>query len=306
MSRRPWDTDRPLDAALAGRAIAEQFPDLAGRSVQFLASGWDNDCYLVGDAWVFRFPRRAEVVSTVHKETALLPIVSDAIDLAVPNFERVGEPCAAFPYPFVGYRLLPGDVLDTTKTMAIDEDAVAAQLGTALSQLHMIPRGRLAAVDLPGECWAPADDLKELCELAELVRQSMPAGLLPQWEPYLSGDITPPDPPRDTVLIHGDLFVEHVLFDRGTGRATAMLDFADADFGDPVQDLVVFNYVLGEPLIRKLLANYAPTFDETAWSRLRFITHVRAAIWLAEAARGGEVMERNLRWITRYAARLRE
>jgi len=48
-----------VSADLVRRLLADQHPDLARLPVQFLANGWDNELYRVGDGLVARLPRRA-------------------------------------------------------------------------------------------------------------------------------------------------------------------------------------------------------------------------------------------------------
>ena len=43
---------------LVGRLLADQHQDLAGRPVEFLANGWDNAMFRLGDDLLARLPRR--------------------------------------------------------------------------------------------------------------------------------------------------------------------------------------------------------------------------------------------------------
>ena len=46
-----------VSADLVRRLLADQHPDLARLPVEFLANGWDNELYRVGDGLVARLPR---------------------------------------------------------------------------------------------------------------------------------------------------------------------------------------------------------------------------------------------------------
>ncbi len=48
-----------VSADLVRRLLADQHPDLARLPVEFLANGWDNELYRVGDRLLARLPRRA-------------------------------------------------------------------------------------------------------------------------------------------------------------------------------------------------------------------------------------------------------
>ncbi len=50
--------------------LADQHPDLARLPVEFLANGWDNELYRVGDGLIARLPRRA--LGAHHRARAAL------------------------------------------------------------------------------------------------------------------------------------------------------------------------------------------------------------------------------------------
>ncbi len=81
---------------------------LGDAPVRPLAEGWDNTVFVVGDTWVFRFPRRAIALPGLRREIEVLPRIAASLPLAVPVPDFVGAPDADFPWPFWGARLLPG------------------------------------------------------------------------------------------------------------------------------------------------------------------------------------------------------
>ena len=58
VNRMPAAEDE-VSADLVRRLLADQHLDLARLPVEFLANGWDNELYRVGDGLVGRLPRRA-------------------------------------------------------------------------------------------------------------------------------------------------------------------------------------------------------------------------------------------------------
>jgi hypothetical protein len=48
-----------VSADLVRRLLADQHRDLARLPMEFLANGWDNELYGVGDGHIARLPRRA-------------------------------------------------------------------------------------------------------------------------------------------------------------------------------------------------------------------------------------------------------
>src|SRR5688572_23964163 len=103
-----WKSDRSLSLDAVKRIVKRQFPDLGGRLTSHLSSGWDSEVFEVEGGWLFRFPKRVDVLPSLEREKLLLPALAAALPLAIPRFERMGWPDVDFPYPFVGYRKLPG------------------------------------------------------------------------------------------------------------------------------------------------------------------------------------------------------
>lgn len=62
-----------VSADLVRRLLAGQHPDLARLPVEFLANGWDNELYRIGDRLVARLPRRALGAEIIKNEQRWLP-----------------------------------------------------------------------------------------------------------------------------------------------------------------------------------------------------------------------------------------
>src|ERR1700722_3405894 len=67
--------DVEVSADLVRRLLAAQHPDLARLPVEFLANGWDNELYRVGDELVARLPRRAPGAQIIKNEQRWLPVL---------------------------------------------------------------------------------------------------------------------------------------------------------------------------------------------------------------------------------------
>jgi hypothetical protein len=92
-------SDRPLDEQVVAGLIAAQFPDLAGQPASRLPAGWDNELFRAGSEWILRFPRRADKVARLARESTIMAVVAETLAPRVPVFERIGQPSATFPYP---------------------------------------------------------------------------------------------------------------------------------------------------------------------------------------------------------------
>lgn len=303
MSQPPWYADRFLDAELAARVVADQFPEFAGASVEYLARGYDNDCYVFAGDVIFRFPRRKSVVPWIEKEIALLPRVAGSIGIAVPRFEWIGVPEERFPYPFVGYRMLPGE--PWKPGVRVDVAGTARALAEAMAKLHKLSPSFLAEWASPNDDWGVPEMLQELRSNIEKVRAAMPPDLLPVFEPYWDGRVPPPPSFNgERKLLHYDLSPEHVLFDPDSGLPAGIIDWADAGIGDPIHELSAFEYNFGPEYTKVYVGHYRPELPPESLVRMRFQLMVQAPVWTMYARENEEDdYGKHLRLIRRLAER---
>jgi aminoglycoside phosphotransferase (APT) family kinase protein len=277
----PWAAERVVDATLARRLVAEQFPDLAGARVEALGAGWDNTAYVVGGAWVFRFPRREIALPLNARELALLPAIAPRVPLPVPRPERIGRASEAFPWPFAGYRLLAGrtacaaDLDDARRALS------AATLGRFLAALHSFPAEKAAALGaLPDHCgkldvpWRGRQaldahaELRARGELTDAVSQ----GLARAIDDAPIGRLSAP------TLVHGDLYARHLLVD-DCDRVAGVLDWGDVHLGDRAVDLAIAHLFLPPTAHAAFRAAYGEV-DADAWrlARFRAVVHATACL----------------------------
>jgi aminoglycoside phosphotransferase (APT) family kinase protein len=255
-----WHSDRPLDEGIVLRILCAQFPVLKPEKVSYLHEGWDSQAYVVNDRWIFRFPKRNTVVPWLQKELRLLPLVAAATSMPVPHMEFCGQPGDLFPYPFTGYRMLPGRAGHLLPESGLDRPRIYAQLGQFLTELHglSIPAGlftdgidhayslaRLRAQAV--ERWPRVRDLLEPAE-RECIERHLAAPL-------------PPEHCGAPILIHNDLLPDHILVDPSSGYCTGILDWADATTGDPAIDFPGLALWLGPDGLEQVLARYARPLD---------------------------------------------
>jgi len=134
----PSTPERDVHADEARALVELRFPALAPARIAPLGAGLDNVAFLVNDAWVVRFPRRAAAVGWLKAETRILPLLAPRLPLPVPVPTLVAESAGTYPWPFAGYRLLPGRTADRAR---LDDDGrarLAAPLGRFLAALHVV------------------------------------------------------------------------------------------------------------------------------------------------------------------------
>ena len=239
----PPPADYPLDADGVARVLSRQFPELAGLPVTFIGEGFDSRAFRVGGEWIFRFPKRAEVQTWLHKERDLLPQIAPQLPLPVPRFEWLGQPDADVMYEFVGYRALPGvpcDRLPPADHVQQDPQAAGRQLGEFLRALHAVPTTVATA------CGAKVGPPADVNEMMRKVR-----GALPAVQPHATAndmrrfaafvdhaaDLLHATADLPPCLVHYDLLPEHILLDPATGHLSGIIDWGDVGIAHPAVDL---------------------------------------------------------------------
>lgn len=236
-----WSAEVTVDADLARRLIAEQFPELALNTLRLLGEGWDTTVWLVDDEWAFRFPRRQYVIAGIENEMAVLPRLAPLLPLPIPNPTLLGRPSDGFRWPFYGAPFLPGRELADAGLDESERVRLAGPLAKFLRTLHTLELD----IELPVDPVRRADmghrvrsTRKRLEELESLGLWSPPEILS---EVLAAAERLPT--PTPTAVVHGDLHLRHLLVDDG-GAPTAVIDWIDLSRNDPCVDLVLFWSVL--------------------------------------------------------------
>jgi aminoglycoside phosphotransferase (APT) family kinase protein len=198
--------------------------------VEFLANGWDNELYRVGDALVARLPRRALGAQIIKNEQRWLPELAPRLPLPIPYPERTGAPACGYPYSWSVVPYLPG--VPAAAASSFDPAAAAAAVGGFLGALHV-----------PAPADAPANPFRGV-PLAE--RASTFAANLTLLGGHVDRDavlrawvaaLTAPGYDGPPVWLHGDLHPANILVN--DGQVSGVIDFGDITAGDPASDLSV-------------------------------------------------------------------
>jgi aminoglycoside phosphotransferase (APT) family kinase protein len=180
-----------------------------------IIEGWDSHAWIDGD-WLHREPRRDSVRPRLLAETRLLPWLAPQLPLPVP----VPEPTEYG----VRHRLLVGEPLAEGST------ALGRELGSFLRALHAVDPAEAVA---HGAAEAAAAEAEKAVFLDEARAQVLP--LLPESARTAGAELLSRIGGHRTALIHADLGPEHLLVE--DGRITGIIDWTDAEIGDPALDL---------------------------------------------------------------------
>jgi aminoglycoside phosphotransferase (APT) family kinase protein len=230
MPTRP-ESDRDLDAAIALRAVQEQLPALACGEARLIGSGWGTDAYLMDRRFVARFPRNAEGAGYVDQDWTVLQFVASQLGafFAVPRVLHRGKAGAHFPYDFLVCEFVPGIAFDDPRAPV--SDALASDLGRALTHIHSVP--------LAG---------------------ALQAGLSqPDWDRYRG-------PLR---FLHGDFKGGNLLLDPRSGRLTGVIDWGNAAVGDPALDFIGLASTRGWRFTQAVLDSYRAPVEDDLVARIR-------------------------------------
>jgi aminoglycoside phosphotransferase (APT) family kinase protein len=263
-----WDAEVVVSAADVGAIVGAQYPEFRDRRVVPYAEGWDNAGFLVDDAVLFRFPRRAIAVDLLTREIALLPRIAPLLPLPIsaPQYHGIWRGEAR--WPFAGYRILAGEPVSLRD---LDDDArirIAVPLANFLRDLHALDAKPLIDSGLPDDLFGRFDAGKLLPRVAARVATAraagydVPSGVLRWFDDH------PPRLDERRTLVHGDLYARHLLLD-ADGSACGVIDWGDMHVGMPAIDLAAAHTMLPPEAHAAFLAAYGPV-DDAVWSAARW------------------------------------
>ena len=251
-----------INASLARRLVAEQFPQWAALAVETVeVQGWDNRTFRLGTEMSVRLPSHDRYVPQVEKEHEWLPKLEPHLPFTIPVPLAKGVPSDTFPRPWSVYRWIDGDV---ARYATIDDPIrLAADLASFLSALYATdttggPPPGMHSFNRGG----PLANFDEQTRAAiESLRGTIDRDAATEvWEAALEASWH-----NDPVWVHGDVAVTNLLL--RDGRLSAVIDFGCSAVGDPACDMVIaWTLFSGES--RKAFMDAMPVDDET-WARGR-------------------------------------
>lgn len=269
-----------IDVGLVRSLLADQRPDLAALPLRLAASGWDNATWRLGDSLAVRLPRRAASSALVLHEQRFLPLLAQAVDLAVPVPVHAGSPSGSFPWH---WSVVPWFAGTPAARWPIDDRAPAAPvLAGFVAQLH-----RPAPPDAPRNPFRGVG----LAERAATVLGRLDAPRFPRADEaralWTSLSAAPPWS-GPAVWVHGDLHPFNILLTQAEGgRPTvrAVIDFGDVTSGDPATDLATAWMTFG-PAGRQDFVTAVTALcgtDPSTWLRARAWALLMATAMLAHS-----------------------
>jgi len=246
---QPEPSELVPDQQAAAQIIREVFP--RAQRIAFVEHGQSNLIAQVDEQYVFRFPRRLDMLARFAFEVALLE------QLAGSGLTPVPKVCKKSAQPaFVVVDFLPGEHLKAAQIRDLLPTA-QADVGTQLARFvydfqqatgvdAIRALRRKTGVDEAEQNWGSylADVFGDFLydpRLGKIITQYYAA-----WQKMVAGE-------RMDIVVHGDLHEQNILF-KG-GRLSGVLDFEFADVGSIEQECRTL-YRFGEPLLHAFIERY--------------------------------------------------
>jgi aminoglycoside phosphotransferase (APT) family kinase protein len=252
-----------VDDGLVARLVADQHPDLADRTLELLARGWDNCVFRLGDDLVLRLPRRPEAAELIRHELDWLPVLAGRLHTPIPVPIRRGERSAYYPWSWAVLPFLEGRSALTVSQA--DRAAAASGLAEFAAQLHV-----------PASPNAPHNPVRGVAleTRSRAVGERLATGLFPragELAAAWSAAVMAPVWHGPALWLHGDPHPGNLLLDAADNTLAAVIDFGDLTAGDPATDLAIAWTAFdaeGREAFRSRVTELSPV-DDATWQRAR-------------------------------------
>ncbi|MBJ8051493.1 aminoglycoside phosphotransferase family protein [Bacillus cereus] len=232
--------------------INEALPGLSIHSYVQNEEVWDNIAVIINDELLFRFPRKLEYAKRIPLEKELCIILSHSLqEIEVPKYHLLYKNDADT-FPLCSYyTLIHGEPLKK------ELKAIITQLATFLAALHSIPLKRIETLGFPIE--------KTLIYWKELQTKL---------NQYLTNSLTSLQKSAlnrlfenfftciakstfQNTIIHADFTHHHILFNNLNKTISGVIDFGDAQIGDPAFDFAGLYYDFGHEFTTSVYEQYS-------------------------------------------------
>ncbi|NJK47972.1 phosphotransferase [Candidatus Gracilibacteria bacterium] len=217
-------------------------------------------------SWVFRIPRRSDVIERAVYENQILNLVRDRLPIAVPNWQLNASELIAYPR-------LPGTPAATINPEIKNYDwyikpqslstTFVDSLAEAIAALHSIEPDEaskagvrlIQPIEARQSLAQQMEKTKELLDISDLIWR--------KWQKWLADDTYWP---KHSVFVHGDLHPGHILVDRSY-RVTGLIDWTEAEVADPATDFTFYYSIFGASALSTFLQRYQKAGGRV-WNRM--------------------------------------
>ncbi|MBE7118733.1 aminoglycoside phosphotransferase family protein [Bacillus cereus] len=241
--------------------IKEALPGLSIHSYAQNEEGWDNIAVIINDELLFRFPRKLEYAKRIPSEKELCTILSHSLqEIEVPKYHLFYKNDADT-FPLCSYyTLIHGEPLTTeivSKLAKKEIEAIITQLATFLAALHSIPLKRIETLGFPIEktltYWKELQTKlnQYLTNSLTSLQKSTLNSLFENFFAYIAKSTF------QNTIIHADFTHHHILFNKQNKTISGVIDFGDAQIGDPAFDFAGLYYDFGHEFTTSVYEQYS-------------------------------------------------
>ncbi|MGH0946323.1 aminoglycoside phosphotransferase family protein [Bacillus mycoides] len=241
--------------------IKEALPDLSIHSYIQNEEGWDNITVIINDELLFRFPRKLGYANRIPLEKELCTILSHSLqEIEIPKYHLLYKnDCNTVPFCSY-YPLIHGEPLTSELVAKLEKkelEVIITQLATFLATLHSIPLKRTETLGFPIE--KTLTYWKELqTKLNQYFTNSLTSlqksALNRLFENFFTC-ITKST--FQNAIIHADFTHHHILFNNLHKNISGVIDFGDAQIGDPAFDFAGLYYDFGREFTTSVYEQYS-------------------------------------------------
>lgn len=301
MSTSILPSDLNIDARTAQLLVYEQF-NITTHQIRVLGEGFDNIVFLINEHYVFRFPRRKEAINLINLELKILPKLAGKLPFGAPNPRFIGTASKSYDAPFYGHEILAGR---SGCGVSLDDqhyEQLALDLANFLKALHELdiqklklePKDLLPLHDrldrLQIQSWLDERffAIKEKYGLAEY--ETKIQEIAAQSNSYTKRL-------KPTVLVHGDLYHRHLLFNKHN-RLAGVIDWGDSCLSDRVVDLCIV-YQFLPPQYHEMFFNIygKVTPEELAYARFLGLYYIVTMLWFGSDRKDQDLITSSLKAI---------
>ncbi|QWU44246.1 MULTISPECIES: aminoglycoside phosphotransferase family protein [Bacillus] len=240
--------------------IKQALPNLSIHSYKQNEEGWDNIAVIINDELLFRFPRKLEYAKRIPLEKELCTILSHSLqEIEVPKYHLLYTNDADT-FPLCSYyTLIHGEPFKkeiVTRLEKKELQAIITQLATFLTALHSIPLKQVTTLGFPIE--KTLTYWKELqTKLNQYFTNSLTSlqksalnRLFENFFEYIATSTF------QNTIIHADFTHHHILFNNQNKTISGIIDFGDAQIGDPAFDFAGLYYDFGHEFTTSVYEQY--------------------------------------------------
>lgn len=292
-----WEPEQTIEPPMALQLIKEQFPELSPKHIRLLGAGWDNTAFIIGEELIFRFPRRKIALPLLEAEWCALPKLAARLPLPIPIPKWRGSPTPSFPWPFIGYRMIPGFTACYANLLEDERTSLAEPIAQFLAKLHATPTSEISSCHIPGDNQSRIDGTLLTAKIKKNFAELSLLGLLENEKQldHIVKNLQHFRAPVSSFVVHGDFYVRHLLVDNNH-HLVGVIDWGDIHLGDPAIDLAIAHSFLPAQAHKSFIKAYGEISDDTwALAKLRAIYSSTLLVLFGYHSNDPNIMREGLR-----------